>query len=118
MSLSSQPQSYPVNHSSIRSAYDRLFSGQEQNASYSVLSTLRAVYPDHHVTRIDFNDCDLLGFAGAGHAKAGLLDAVNIEREYTPAPPVGAAGYVDDPASPDDLDDMNYFMAGRQKARP
>ena len=118
MSLSSQPQSYPVNHSSIRSAYDRLFSGQEQNASYSVLSTLRAIYPDHHVTRIDFNDCDLLDFADAGHAKAGLLDAVNIEREYTPAPPVGSAGYVDDPASPDDLDDMNYFMAGRQKARP
>src|SRR5436305_14198356 len=104
MSLSRQPQSYPINHTSICSAYKALFSGQDKNPSYGILSTLRAMYADHHVTRVDFNDCELLDFADAGHARAELLDAVDIEPASRPAPPLGAAVYVDDPETPEDMD--------------
>jgi transitional endoplasmic reticulum ATPase len=75
-------------HRSILGSYRKNFGHQEKNQAYSILVSLRELYPDHLVQRIDARGCDLIAFAEAGHAKAQLLDTADAERKYVPPPPL------------------------------
>lgn len=69
------PAMFSLNrHQDVSSAWGDHGTDPCRNTDFTVLSILRRLYPDYHITQTKLEDCDLLGYAQAGHATAVQQD--------------------------------------------
>lgn len=65
----------PRSHEGACKAWGDHTSDPCRDSDFTVLSILRRQYPDYHITQTKLNECDLLGYAQAGHATAVQQDS-------------------------------------------
>ncbi|KAF2170617.1 hypothetical protein M409DRAFT_51625 [Zasmidium cellare ATCC 36951] len=78
---------HEAGHNAVYDHYTSHFSERRPNSDVALLEAVRSIHPENHVTSIGPWDCDLIGFAGAGHAKATLRrhgNRFNSQRTYSP----------------------------------
>lgn len=74
MDASPSPPSPKTSHRA-NEAFHRFNEHSNKNrvaTGLTILQALRDIHQDFHVTLVSSNNCDLLGYAGAGHAKSEL----------------------------------------------
>ncbi|KAF2480013.1 P-loop containing nucleoside triphosphate hydrolase protein [Neohortaea acidophila] len=72
--------------SNVFSLYKDHSSAPRSNTDFILAETIRAIHPDYDVITIDRDDCDLIGYAAAGHATLRMIrddDQFHLHREYT-----------------------------------
>jgi AAA+ superfamily predicted ATPase len=74
-------------HAQVYQSYKNHCSAERIDTDFEITVAIRERHPDAHVTTADPNECDLLGFAKAGHLKATLRtegDKFLAKRIYSP----------------------------------